>query len=515
LEFYEKLDFLMNITKTSNSALGQRVKLDPSYISRIRRGKRNAIKDEAIIAIMSDYFTRHCTADYQRKSLSDTLQISMSDFDNGELSACIAKWLSSEKTDETEAVGAFPNGVFEMKTKSKISEDWLETINQKNDLTTHLQDEISVYYGIEGKRKASEYFLLDVIAQNRPQSLLLHSDEATDWMTTDSEYAAKWAKLMTGVLSKGNKIKIIHTVSRDLDEMLNAILQWMPLYMTGLIEPYYYPKKRDGIFKQTLFVSPGVSAVVSRSVGNSINHAANILIRNVDAIGAYTKEFNQYLSQCKPLMRIFAANDKESYLETLAAFDKEENNSMIKTESLSLLTMPINLVSKIMTRAEIKDSNLLEYQKQRIKIFEKHLQTNSFVEIISMSDLETVKNDEIKVSFSDIMGNDSIYYTREEYIQHLENLIHWLKTYNNFHVNFIEDTKKDDYMVYVKEDLGTIIAKTASPSIILAANESNLTAAFWGFLRDMISVKNYQKSSNTNTVDIKRLKEYIQIIKDA
>jgi hypothetical protein len=29
---------------------------------------------------------------------------------------------------------------------------------------------------------------------------------------------------------QGNKIKIIHTISRDLDEMLNAISQWMPLY---------------------------------------------------------------------------------------------------------------------------------------------------------------------------------------------------------------------------------------------------------------------------------------------
>jgi hypothetical protein len=82
--------------------------------------------------------------------------------------------------------------------------------------------------------------------------LLLFSDEATDWMTADQTFASKWASLMVQLLSKGNRIKIIHTVSRDLDEMLNAIRQWMPLYMTGLIEPYFYPKKRDGIFKRTV-----------------------------------------------------------------------------------------------------------------------------------------------------------------------------------------------------------------------------------------------------------------------
>lgn len=49
MQFYEKLDFLMNITRTSNSALGQKVKLDASYISRLRKGQRGALKDIACI----------------------------------------------------------------------------------------------------------------------------------------------------------------------------------------------------------------------------------------------------------------------------------------------------------------------------------------------------------------------------------------------------------------------------------------------------------------------------------
>mgnify|MGYP000872867359 CR=1 FL=1 len=54
VKFYEKLDFLMNITNTSNSILGQKVNLDPSYISRLRRGQRNALKDEAVIEAMAE-----------------------------------------------------------------------------------------------------------------------------------------------------------------------------------------------------------------------------------------------------------------------------------------------------------------------------------------------------------------------------------------------------------------------------------------------------------------------------
>lgn len=511
MQFFEKLDFLLNITNTSNSALSQKIKLDPSHVSRLRRGQRNAIKDEAVITAMADYFARHCMSDYQRKALSDTLNISMAIFNTNELSISIKKWLSNEKGDDIKAVGGFLDGLSNLNLNSKMPEKLTETIKKINESTIIPQDEVSVYYGIEGKRKASEYFLLEVIAQNKPQTLLLYSDEATDWMTADREFAARWAKLMIGVLSKGNKIKIIHTVSRDLDEMLNAIRQWMPLYMTGLIEPYHYPKKRDGMFKQTMFISPGVIAVISSSVGQSINHAANLLIRKDDAISAYAEEFNLYLNQCKPLMRIFTAKTKELYLETLMEFEKENSDTMIKTESLSLLTMPENVSTAIMLRIGIESSNLGEYQRQRLKNFEKKLQTNTFCEIIPIFDLKTIKDNKIKVSFSDMMSGELVYYTKEEYIGHLEHLEYLMETFENFHIKLIEEVPESNYMVYAKEDLGAIIAKTSSPPVVLAVNETNLTAAFWDFLRDIIGEKDYQSPNDRE--EAKKLHEYIQRIK--
>ena len=299
---------------------------------------------------------------------------------------------------------------------------------------------------MEGKRRAAEFFLMEVIAQDKPQTLLLYSDEATDWMAADKDFAAKWADLMVRVLSKGIRITIIHTVSRDLDEMLNAIQQWMPLYMTGLIEPYYYPKKRDGLFKRTLFIAPGVSAVVSESIGSSIDHAVNLLIRNNDTISAYVEEFDIFLSQCKPLMRIFTLKHKDEYLNTLTEFEREESNSIIYTDSLSLLTMPDQVASsimpRIMSRIGVESSSISAYQRQRITFFEKNLLSKTFTEIIPSYDLETIKNGKVKVSFSDMMNDSTVYYTREEYIGHLEYLVYLLENYGNFHIKLIKGRLK-------------------------------------------------------------------------
>ena len=201
MQFYEKLDFLMKLTNTTNSALSLHIKLDSSHISRIRRGKRSALKDITCIKSMAAYFARNCKEEYQRKALVETLKLIDVGAKSDELSEHITKWLIDEKSAETTAVGNFLTGFSNLNSRQASSD-----INQQANATDEYpKADFSVYYGVEGKRKAAIYFLLEVIAQNKPQTLLLYSDEATDWMTADRGFAAKWASLMTQLLFKGTE----------------------------------------------------------------------------------------------------------------------------------------------------------------------------------------------------------------------------------------------------------------------------------------------------------------------
>ncbi len=300
--FYEKLDFLMKLTNTTNSALSLYIKLDASYISRLRRGERHAPKNPDYMKAMAAYFAKTCKLDYQRKSLAEALKLPITAASYDELAGEIANWLTDKSLNDTMVVGDFLTGFANFSAGQAPCK--YQTDAAADD---YPQTDISVYYGVEGKRRGALHFLAAVAAQDKPRTLLLFSDEPTDWMTADKAYVAQWASYMKQVLVKGNRITIIHTVSRDLDEMLSAISQWMPLYMTGLIAPYFYPKKRDGIFRRTLFIAPGVAAMVSNSIGNSVEGTANFLFRNDDVIKTFAEEFLQYLRQCKPLMQIYTA----------------------------------------------------------------------------------------------------------------------------------------------------------------------------------------------------------------
>ena len=64
----EKLDFLLRLTDTSNSALGRALGFDASYISRIRSGKRGLPRDRFFLEPAAAYFARELQDYPLRKS---------------------------------------------------------------------------------------------------------------------------------------------------------------------------------------------------------------------------------------------------------------------------------------------------------------------------------------------------------------------------------------------------------------------------------------------------------------
>ena len=94
MKFSEKLDFLMKVTNTTNSALASSTSLDASYISRLRRGVRNLPKNENYVPLMADYFAKHCVEDYQTQALRECIPHSYTvSNDQSENGRSIMRWL--------------------------------------------------------------------------------------------------------------------------------------------------------------------------------------------------------------------------------------------------------------------------------------------------------------------------------------------------------------------------------------------------------------------------------------
>ena len=73
--FSERLDFLMSLTNTSNSALARELSFDASYISRIRNGKRGMPLHQPFVEPAAAYFTERVVEPYQIQAIEQALRL--------------------------------------------------------------------------------------------------------------------------------------------------------------------------------------------------------------------------------------------------------------------------------------------------------------------------------------------------------------------------------------------------------------------------------------------------------
>ncbi|MFA5577239.1 MAG: hypothetical protein WCZ27_02170 [Tissierellaceae bacterium] len=464
MKFSKKLDFLMNITKTTNSGLARYISLDPSYISRLRNGKRRAPANAEYMEEIASYFTKKL-----RKGDRDE------DFLVYE--RALYNWL----LDDSHPIENIP-GIFDGEFIEKLGLT-LDQEDKKERESRRASEEIQLFYGIGGKREAVSIFLSKILESKAPQTLYLFSDEGIEWLSDDPGFFKDWFNYMVEIIKRGNRIRIIHTVSRDFDEMITAIRAWMPLYMTGAIESYYYPKKRDGIVKRTLFIAPNTAALVSSSIGNMESQVPSTLVFNDKAIESYEIEYNNYQKLCRPLMKLYNQKTQLDYQKLLERLEKSRGATILESGGLSILSMPVDLGQDLVNRAS--DSLPVGFKDDigtRIREFEKKLADDQIIEIIRLPGEEEIKGDRIRLGLAHLMAREEIYYSREDFILHLENIIGLLEGYENYHIIISKDQAEGDFSILIKEGLGVIVSRQSPPPVSIKIDESNIVAAVWDYL---------------------------------
>ena len=308
----DKIDFLMKLTNTSNTALGRALNFDASYISRIRGGKRGLPSAHPFTKPAAAYFAARVTETYQRTAIAEELCRPWPDRET-EAAQMLEEWLVKEPPEL--------NSVERMIATMGAPADCSPLPDaQIPDNDGGTAADVTLYYGNSGKRNGVRAFLSTLCETGRAHTLLLLSDEGMEWLYEDDAFARTWGELLVRLIENGTKIKIIHTISRDANEMWEAVRKWLPLYMTGAIESYYCPRLRDGITSRTLFVAAGHSALIASSVQGQEGVPLNIRIWDKDAVSSLEEEFAAFLKLCRPLMESAFPSVRTELLPLLRAF---------------------------------------------------------------------------------------------------------------------------------------------------------------------------------------------------
>lgn len=294
--FGGKLSDIMEAVHVTNAVMSKSVNIDPSYLSRMRSGERVPADDSPVLMRICEVIARLITETDSSLRVAEVMEI------RPEIAAradadMIAAWLTDK--------GVMTDTAPVRKLISSIGNIDTATFNiralDRQAVKEFIGKPQTFYHGIDGMRRAAGRFLLDA-AEPGSGELLLYSDQSMEWM--EGEFFEHWLSLMGNVLSRGVRVRIIHTVERSSAELIKAIARWLPLYLSGLVEPYYCMRRIGDRFCFSMFIDPGRACVKGSCVRGYESICDYRYITDRGEIADKQREFEGLLKDCRPLVKI-------------------------------------------------------------------------------------------------------------------------------------------------------------------------------------------------------------------
>ncbi len=471
--FSKKLDFLMNLTNTHNVALATAINIDASAVSRLRNGKRSLPKYHDFLPQMALYFAARLTEDYQKRAAADQIAPNRSwPEDIADASNIICLWLLSSDELQLCSIERLISEIADL--NSPTYDNSPAQVRQANAQMSRF------FYGEQGFRDSILAFMDTVIADGHPRELLMFCEENPGWLANDRFFADEWSKRFGQALQLGCTVKIIHNSTHSIDEMLEGIAWWLPLYLTGAVVPYYYPKICDNQHKRSLFVASGLAALQTTVVGKRGYKDLVQLIDDPHAVSSLEYEYTCYLSKCSPLTELLQNDESFVLAERLIELERQRGDSIIAHLTPALSTMPIWVMENICQRSG--SDRLLRLRQILIKSFMENIEDYIIYELIYPPAEEHIAEGRIPVLLSELLGSSPAYYTLDEYVAHIENIIELSDLYPNYHI-MVTDSFAENIVLFCKKNAGVILARAGTPPISLVLTHQNTADAFSEYLQ--------------------------------
>ncbi len=295
--FGSKLSRLMELADINNATLSKAVDIDPSYLSRMRKGERILGADSTVLSNICNTLADLIARKERPEDLAEVLEV-LPEIAAKADSDMLRQWLTDEGVlTDTAPVRKLIGSIENISSGPEFSIPDVDYF----DFSVMADTSDEIYRGMEGLRMAAVRFLFDAV-KNAEGELLLYSDQSMEWMSGD--FYNKWLTLMGGILRRGVNIKVIHTIERSSAEMITAIADWLPLYMSGLIDPYYCTRRLGDRFCFSMFIDPGRACIKGACVRGYEKLCDYRYITDKHEVALRRQEFDGLLADCRPLIRI-------------------------------------------------------------------------------------------------------------------------------------------------------------------------------------------------------------------
>ena len=485
--FQKNFHTLLTVVPINISDLARFLNFDPSYISRIRNGQRQPANPTEFARKISAFVARHCQTEEQKAVISSLLHCPMEELSNyTDFQVRLTDWLLAGEGAVKDSMTVFLEKLDEFNLDEYIHVihfDKLKVPSVPFQIPTS-----RTYWGISEMMESELDFLKATVLSKSTAPVIMYSDMPMKEMAKDPEFPKKWMFGMALMLKKGLHLYQIHNLDRSFDEMMLGLESWIPMYMTGLISPYYLKNTQNNTFLHLLKVS-GSAALSGEAITGYHENGKYYLTKSRREVEYYQRRANELLKNADSLMDIYRS-EREAELNTFLISDTRKSGKRRGIRStLPLYTISEELLERILIRHGMDNS-----QKQRIK---KHVkaQKERIVSILASETLEDEvpaltpeefrKNPPV-LDLSGIFCETNLPYSEEEYRTHMSDTQAFSRKNSNYILRISTTPTFHNLQILIHEGQWAMISKAKAPAIHFVIYHPKLRNAIENFIPPIV-----------------------------
>ena len=472
MPFSEKLSFLMQIAGAKNKEVAQALGVDTSLISLMRSGKRRLSRNPAQARAMAAFFAHRCPAPFQRQALSEMLgQVSISpDMPVENLASSLESWLLGEPLS---LAGSFLAG---METPSAPWEAPAEPATPPMQIILD-DSQTRFFFGHEGRREVLTQVMQACQRLEKPGTILAVVDDNLEWLLSDYVLSHRVQSGLLSLQEDGFTIQQIVPPMNYINRYAESLQFWLPVYASGKVKAYYYPRLRGNLYRHSIIVVPGCCVQYASAVGAGSTSDVTLFSTNPRLVDAFEKQFWDHASLCRPAL--VAHQDYQEALACIRSFLLSRGSTVQMVNALSIRSMPRALLERYMEESTLPVSrDTFQTYLNDLPNFEERLTQETFIDMCPLATAEEIRSGTVSVASSDRSCCGQPNYTPETYRLHLENILRLMDQYENYHFLPLAQREYPEFDLLVSEGGIALIARTTQSLMTLEIRRQTMVVAF-------------------------------------
>ena len=494
--FNNNFNLLIDTFKINMSDLSKFLGFDSSFVSKIKNGIRKPLN-------ISDFASGVCKfiinnyLDTNNEKIKDLINCNNKDFEDTQV--IIDKlyyWLTNNINKTT---NDYDVDNFIKKLDNFDLNDYIKSIKFDKLFTPtlpKLKTKSRLYYGIDGYKDAQLEVLKQSAFFKSKEDIFWYSNMPMIEASKDLKFTKKYMMYLAFILKKGIKLNIIHDLDRPFKELMLGLEGWIPLYMTGQINPYYFKNNSNFLYSIIECVS-GNAILHGECVTGNLDKCKLLVSTKKDDINYYKENSNLLLKKATPLMKIYTRESQNEFLKinnTNINIKNKRNNILL---NLPCYTISDQLLNKILDHNKVSKTDrnkIYEWIKNEKEYMNKTLSNTTVIDEIKILSENEFKTNPCILDLSKFYYDKKIKYNYDEYLEHIKLIKKFKKNNKNYTYKTNNKNIFNNINIYIIENKQIIISKINNPITNFVIYHPMLITA----------IQNFSAPINENATSIKK-----------